>query len=95
LVVKELAGRRARLSRVLANAKAVVLNVTVTGGTGAGFLTVWPDGTTRPNASNINWVTGQTIPNLVTVPVVNGKIDFRNASPGTVQVVADLFGYYS
>ncbi|NEA58081.1 S8/S53 family peptidase [Streptomyces sp. SID13666] len=80
---------------VLANAKAVVLNVTVTGGTGLGFLTVWPDGTTRPNASNINWVPGQTIPNLVTVPVVNGKIDFGSTSPGTVQVIADLFGYYS
>ncbi|MFD5325244.1 protease pro-enzyme activation domain-containing protein [Streptomyces sp. NPDC127092] len=78
----------------LANAKAVVLNVTATAPTSNGFLTVWPDGTTLPNASNLNWTTGQTTANLVTVPVVNGKIDFR-ANTGTVHVIADLFGYYS
>ncbi|MFI8519895.1 protease pro-enzyme activation domain-containing protein [Streptomyces sp. NPDC085481] len=78
----------------LANAKAVVLNVTVTAPTTGGFLTVWPDGTPLPNASNLNWTAGQTTANLVTVPVVNGKIDFR-ANNGTVHVIADLFGYYS
>ncbi|MET9619880.1 MULTISPECIES: protease pro-enzyme activation domain-containing protein [unclassified Streptomyces] len=77
----------------LANAKAVVLNVTVTAPSTAGFLTVWPDGTALPNASNLNWTAGQTTANLVTVPVVNGKIDFRSKS-GTVHVIADLFGYY-
>ncbi|MFJ9575222.1 protease pro-enzyme activation domain-containing protein [Streptomyces sp. NPDC101191] len=78
----------------LAKAKAVVLNVTATAPTSGGFLTVWPDGTTLPNASNLNWTAGQTTANLVTVPVVNGKIDFR-ANSGTVHVIADLFGYYS
>ncbi|MER8044596.1 S53 family peptidase [Streptomyces sp. NPDC094032] len=78
----------------LQNAKAVVLNVTVTAPTAGGFLTVWPDGTALPNASNINWTTGQTVANLVTVPVVNGKIDFR-PNTGTAHVIADLFGYYS
>lgn len=78
----------------LSTAKAVVLNVTVTAPTTGGFLTVWPDGTTLPNASNLNWKAGQTVANLVTVPVVNGKIDFRPNS-GSVHVIADLFGYYS
>ncbi|MEU8761417.1 protease pro-enzyme activation domain-containing protein [Streptomyces sp. NPDC048659] len=78
----------------LKNAKAVVLNVTVTAPTAGGFLTVWPDGTPLPNASNINWTAGQTVANLVTVPVVNGKIDFR-PNTGTAHVIADLFGYYS
>ncbi|MFF9241730.1 protease pro-enzyme activation domain-containing protein [Streptomyces sp. NPDC014801] len=77
----------------LAKAKAVVLNVTVTAPTSGGFLTVWPDGTTLPNASSVNWVKGQTVANLVTVPVVNGKIDFR-PNAGSVHVIADLFGYY-
>ncbi|MEV0978576.1 protease pro-enzyme activation domain-containing protein [Streptomyces sp. NPDC049915] len=77
----------------LANAKAVVLNVTVTAPTSNGFLTVWPDGSTLPNASSVNWVKGQTVANLVTVPVVNGKIDFR-PNAGSVHVIADLFGYY-
>ncbi|MGC9496512.1 S53 family peptidase [Streptomyces sp. WG7] len=77
----------------LAKAKAVVLNVTVTAPTSSGFLTVWPDGTALPNASSVNWVKGQTVANLVTVPVVNGKIDFR-PNAGSVHVIADLFGYY-
>ncbi|MEV4230289.1 S53 family peptidase [Streptomyces bobili] len=77
----------------LANAKAVVLNVTATAPTANGFLTVWPDGTTLPNASNLNWTKGQTVANLVTVPVVNGKIAFR-PNGGSVHVIADLFGYY-
>lgn len=77
----------------LANAKAVVLNVTITAPTTGGFLTVWPDGTALPNASNLNWTAGQTVANLVTVPVVNGKIDFR-PNAGSVHVIADLFGYY-
>jgi hypothetical protein len=78
----------------LAGAKAVVLNVTVVNGTSGGVLTVWPDGQTRPTSSNLNWSAGQTIANLVTVPVIDGKVDFH-ASAGSVDVVADLFGYYS
>jgi hypothetical protein len=28
------------------------------------FLTVWPKGEARPNASSLNFVAGQTIPNI-------------------------------
>jgi hypothetical protein len=79
---------------VPADATAVVLNVTATDTRTAGFLTVWPNGAKQPTASNLNWTAGETIPNLVTVPVLNGKIDFSNHSSGTVDVVADVFGYY-
>jgi hypothetical protein len=72
----------------------VVLNVTVTEPKATGYLTVWPDGQPRPNASNLNVTSGQTIPNLVAVRVVNGKVDFFNGSPGTVHIVADLAGYF-
>jgi Bacterial Ig-like domain (group 3) len=48
---------------------AVVLNVTATGPTASSFVTVYPDGGTRPVASNLNFTRGQTIPNLVVVPV--------------------------
>jgi len=74
---------------------AVVLNVTVDAPTAAGYLTVYPDGQARPAASSLNWAVGQTIPNLVTVSVVNGTIDLYNASPGTAHLVADLAGYYT
>ncbi|SHL25269.1 S53 family peptidase [Actinacidiphila paucisporea] len=79
---------------VLANAKAVVLNVTVADSTSGGVLTVWPDGKTLPTSSNLNWTKGQIVANLVTVPVVNGKIDFH-VNAGSVDVIADLFGYYT
>ncbi|HTU73320.1 MAG TPA: hypothetical protein VMG38_07350, partial [Trebonia sp.] len=51
---------------------AVVLNVTATGGTANSFVTAYPDGTTRPaEGSNLNFTKGETIPNLVIVPVGN------------------------
>jgi hypothetical protein len=46
-------------------------------------------------ASNLNWVAGQTIPNLVTVKLgAGGGISIYNAA-GTVHVVLDLAGFYS
>ncbi|MEV4119485.1 hypothetical protein [Micromonospora sp. NPDC049645] len=87
--------RRLDLSgRLPADATAAILNVTVTGPTTAGVLTVYPDGSPVPLASNLNFVARQTIPNLVVVPVVAGKVVVRNASSGTTHVVADLAGYF-
>ncbi|WP_441251126.1 S53 family peptidase [Kitasatospora sp. McL0602] len=81
--------------RVPWEATSVVLNVTVTGTTGPGYLTAWADGSTRPLASNLNWSQGNTIANLVTVPAYHGKVDVAAFGWGTTQVVADIFGYYS
>ncbi|HEX7537182.1 MAG TPA: hypothetical protein VF391_09275 [Dermatophilaceae bacterium] len=76
-------------------ATAVALNVTATGPTAAGYLTVYPGDATRPTASNLNFVAGQTIPNLVLVPVGPGNtVTFYNAA-GTVNVIADLVGSYA
>ena len=72
---------------------AVVLNVTVTQPTAAGHITVYPDGTSRPLAANLNFVAGQTVPNLVVAPVgADGKVDLYNGSAGTVQLIADVSG---
>lgn len=74
--------------------KAVVLTVTVTVTTGSGYLTAWADGGSRPTASNLNWVKGETIANQVIVPVgSDGKVDFYTNS--TTQVIADVAGYIS
>ncbi|MEV0805684.1 right-handed parallel beta-helix repeat-containing protein [Micromonospora sp. NPDC050200] len=73
---------------------ALVLNVTVTRPTAAGFITVYPDGTKLPTSSNVNYVAKETVPNLVTVPMSNGKIRIRNTGSGTVHLVADLQGFY-
>jgi hypothetical protein len=54
---------------------AVVLNVTVTAPTRAGYLTVYGDGAARPTVSNLNFVAAQTVPNLVIAPVgAGGKV---------------------
>jgi GH25 family lysozyme M1 (1,4-beta-N-acetylmuramidase) len=74
---------------------AVVLNVTATDPTASSYVTVYPDGETQPTASNLNFTAGETIPNLVTVPVgSDGKADFYN-NAGSVNLVADLEGYYT
>ena len=73
---------------------AVVLNVTATNATAASFLTVYPAGTVRPLASNLNFVAGQTVPNRVIVKLgTGGAVSFYNAF-GSVDVVADVAGWF-
>ena len=75
-------------------AAAVVMNVTATGASANSFVTAWPAGESPPTASNLNFGTGETIPNLVTVKLgIGGKVSFANAV-GAVDLVADLVGYY-
>ena len=78
-----------------AGATAVALNVTVTNPTAGSYLSVYPGGAAQPNASNLNYVAGQTIPNMVVVPVgPGGTVTLFNAA-GLVHVIADLIGYYN
>jgi hypothetical protein len=76
------------------DASSVVLNVTVTEPTAAGYLTVWPTGRARPNASNLNFLAGETIANMVTVRVGDrGSIDLVT-NQGCPEVIVDVAGYY-
>ena len=72
---------------------AVVLNMTVVNARAAGFATVYPCGQPRPTASNLNFVAGQTIPNVVIAkPGVGGKVCVFSDS--TVDVLADVAGFF-
>jgi hypothetical protein len=74
---------------------AVVLNATATNTADSGFLTLFPSGTARPVASNVNWIAGWTIPNRVIVKVGgNGKVSIFNAR-GAADVVVDVSGYFT
>jgi hypothetical protein len=74
---------------------AVVLNVTVTDTTQPSFLTVWPTGAAQPTASDLNWVAGQTVPNLIVVKLgSDGAVQMFNAA-GSVDVVVDVSGWYA
>ena len=73
---------------------AVTMNVTVTATEDAGFLTVWPCDQDRPDASNLNFVARQDVPNLVNVPLAyDGTVCF--ASSASTHVIADLAGTYA
>ena len=74
--------------------QAVVLNVTAIEPTRPGFLTVFPTGSDRPVASNLNFVAGQVVPNLVTVGVGAGGSVSIFGSAGLVHVAADVVGWY-
>jgi hypothetical protein len=81
---------------VPATASAVTVNLTVTGATSGGYLLAWPDGATKPaKGSNVNFNAGQTVGNLATVPMTDGKIDIEFLGAGSTQVVVDLEGYYT
>ncbi|GAA4052701.1 hypothetical protein GCM10023063_46270 [Arthrobacter methylotrophus] len=82
-------------SGIPASVSAVTFNLTVANPTSFGFVTAYASGTARPNASNVNYATGQIVPNSVTVPVgADGKVTLYNQSTGTAQLIADVSGYY-
>ena len=84
----------------------MVVNVTATGPTAKGWLTVFnADDAGPPTASNLNFLAGQTVPNLVKISVGQfqdlnqGKFKIANtaggAGAGSVQIIVDLVGYYT
>jgi hypothetical protein len=79
---------------VPSDATAVVLNLTAVDPSAWSNLLAYPTGTVRPLASNLNYTAGRTVPNLVIVKIGSGgRISLYNAL-GTVDVVADVMGYY-
>jgi len=83
------------LNNVPAGAKAVILNVTVTNTTAPSFLTIYPAGGLAPNSSDLNWVAGQTVPNLVVATLSSGGAITIYNQFGSADVVVDLFGYFN
>ncbi len=76
------------------DAAAVFLNVTVTSPGRTGFLTAYPTGEVQPATSNLNFVPGQTVPNMALVKVgADGKVSIYNASATAVHVIVDIQGY--
>jgi len=74
---------------------AVTMNVTDADATASSYVTVYPDGTSRPTASNLNFTAGRVNPNLVTVRVgSDGYVDLYNAH-GDVDIIADVEGYFT
>jgi len=74
---------------------AVVMNLTGTNTTAAGYLTAWPTGQPMQTTSNLNFVSGQSVPNLAVIPVgTGGKVSIFNFA-GNTDVIGDVVGYYT
>ena len=75
-----------------ADAGAVLLNVSVINASTDGFITVFPCGTTRPLAANLN-LTGETKTNLVAAKIGDGgRVCIYTSQP--TDLTADLAGYF-
>ncbi len=78
---------------VSANASSVVLNITVTEPSDQGYVTVFPCGSTQPEASNVNYVRARTIANLVVAKIgVGGKVCLYTYK--SANLIVDVNGYF-
>jgi hypothetical protein len=88
------------LGDIPAGVTALALNVTITGPQGPGYATISPYDHLSPSgpvptASNLNFTAGQTVPNMVIVPVDPfdpGVIRFLATS--TTEMIVDLVGFF-
>jgi len=82
-----------------ADVLAVVVNITVTEPTAAGWLNAYGAGESGGLASIVNFTAGQTVPNLSIVrPGANGDLTiklFSTSASGSAHVVVDVFGWFS
>lgn len=70
------------------------MNVTAVGPDRAGFITVFPCGSAVPNASNLNYRSGDVVPNLVVVKLGPGGTVCLYTT-ATTDLLAGIAGYYS
>jgi hypothetical protein len=74
-------------------ARSVVLNVTVTGALGAGYLTIYPCDKPRPTSSNINYDVGTTRAVAVVASIgSNGAVCVYTQT--STHVIVDLTAFY-
>lgn len=76
------------------SAQAAVLNVTATNTTGAGYFSVYPEGTTLPSVSSLNWSSpNETRANLVQTPLLSGGVS-AYLFGGQADLIIDVEGWY-
>jgi hypothetical protein len=76
------------------DATAVLLNVTVTGGTGNGHVVVYPAGSPNPGTSNVNFVAGETQANLVMTQLGRDRSVSIEVVGSPAYLVIDVVGSY-
>ena len=77
---------------------AVVVNITVASPSKAGYLQAYPAGSAAGISSVVNFVAGQTVPNLMVVTLGTGgdiTLKLSTVGLGTADVLVDVFGWFS
>ena len=82
---------------VPSGATAVTGNLTVTGATSAGFVSVGPTITASPSTSTLNLAAGSTVANGVTVALSGGKLEvvWCGTTGSSADVIFDVTGYFT
>ncbi len=81
------------------SAKAIAVTLTVTGGTGVGFLSLFPANLAVPGTAALNFSAAQTrSSNAIASLATNGAgtlgLTALVTGNGTVEVIVDVFGYF-
>ena len=74
-------------------AQAYVFNATVVPPGPLGFITMWPQGQTRPLAATLNDTDGAVTNNMAIVPTTTGSVSVFPLAP--THLVLDVFGYFA
>lgn len=82
------------LAGVPANATAIIANLTVTETEAPGWMRLTPTGSPPTISSNVNFMTGDTVPNLVMCKLGDGGRITVDGFGGSAHVLADVFGYF-
>jgi hypothetical protein len=80
-----------------ATAKALSVNLTVTGPSAAGFLTLFPADQALPTASVVSFSPGNTRSSNAILPVSGEgtvSLNLRNGAAGALHVILDVNGYF-
>jgi hypothetical protein len=80
-------------SVVPAGATAAIVNLTTTLQTAVGFLGLFPDGTSWPGTSSVNYVAAQDAANSSIVGVSTGRKIKVRCGGGATHVIIDVTGY--
>lgn len=79
---------------VSTQAQGYAMNATVVPVGSLGYLTLWPDGLTRPVVSTLNALDGTTTSNMALVPAGNlGAVDAF--ASGTTNLILDISGFFA
>ena len=78
---------------VPATARAFVFNATAVPSGFLGYITMWPQGQSRPLAATLNAYDGAITNNMAIVPTTTGSISVFPANP--THLVLDIFGFFA